>query len=413
MAFDAGEGGAERVATAARGKRPSVLRLLFTPFRPARPGTMPAGLVLVVVVVGLLLAAVLNADATLRKSNAKDTDNALGDSRHWVAERVADLSDAVHANAPRAGIDEAVGRKTGTGAETTSEDQLLAEQQRLFAAQQVASAPPSASTAPGATTPAADPAAASGVVKLRTPTPEEPLRFWVGGDSIVGAFGPEMQKVASATGLFTPSGFSKPSSGLTRPDFYNWPEYLVKDVVPNQRPEVMVLMFGANDSQNMPIGKGGYKEFTPEWLAEYRKRVAATMDLMRSPTNDRLVIWCGALIMGPNSGVNGMDQLNYIYWSEAQQRPWVKYFDSWAFFADGAGNYQASLPNALGKTIKLRAADNIHLTTEGGDRLAWAVMGRIGKEGVDLTPSKGAPPAAQLAPPDVKERTDIPQPPPA
>ena len=27
-------------------------------------------------------------------------------------------------------------------------------------------------------------------------------------------------------------------------------------------------------------------------------------------------------------------------WDEARSRPWITYFDSWPFFADGAGNYQ-------------------------------------------------------------------------
>jgi hypothetical protein len=355
-------------------------RTVFSPFQPAKAGTMPAGLVLIVLVVGLLLAALLNADATLRKSNAKATDNALGDARHGVAEAVAAVSGVLHTDVPRAGIDEALGRKSGTGGDAESTDSLLAEKQK-----ELTTSPTVADGVPVTE----QPGVPDGTLTMRRPTADNPLKLWVGGDSIVGAFGPEMQKAAAATTVFSPTGFSKPASGLTRPDFFNWPEFLVKDVVPNQKPDVMIIMFGGNDSQNMPVGKSGaIKEFTPEWLAEYRKRVGDTMDLLRSPTNDRMIIWCGALIMGPNAGVNGMDQLNYIFWSEAQKRPWVRYFDAWPFFADTAGRYQVNLPNSVGKSVKLRSADNIHLTTDGGARLAWAMMGRMGKE-LDLSASTG------------------------
>ena len=45
-------------------------RSLFRPFRARKEGTMPAGLVLILVVGSLLIAMFLNADATLRKSEA-------------------------------------------------------------------------------------------------------------------------------------------------------------------------------------------------------------------------------------------------------------------------------------------------------------------------------------------------------
>jgi hypothetical protein len=161
----------------------------------------------------------------------------------------------------------------------------------------------------------------------------------------------------------------------------------------------------------MPIdGPRGYKLYDEEWVREYRNRVAATMDLLRSPNNDRLIVWVGALPMGPSSGVRGMEKLDYIYWSEAQKRPWVRYFDPFPFFTDPTGAYAVALPAADGKVQKLRATDNIHLSLEGADRLAWAVYAALTRE-LDLSKSTlTAPPAGQQPPAEVHERLEVPKP---
>jgi hypothetical protein len=155
-----------------------------------------------------------------------------------------------------------------------------------------------------------------------------------------------------------------------------------------------------------PDGKV-YSRGTPEWLEEYRRRVGATMDLLKDPDNDRLVIWVGAPVMRPGSGVHEMDQLDYVYWSEAKSRPWIQYFDSWPFFSDAQMQYVSEAPFADGVARGLRQKDGVHLSTIGGNRLSWAVLARIGQY-VDLAAGNTAAPPDQAAPPTVEERTEIP-----
>ena len=146
----------------------------------------------------------------------------------------------------------------------------------------------------------------------------------MGGDSVGGSFGVQMEPVSASTGLFKPTLDYTVGTGLTRPEFYNWPEHFAKDVMPNQDPDIIMPMFGANDDQNMELHDGTiFTKYTPEWFEEYRRRVGATMDLMKSPDNDRLVVWVGSVPAGPGSQISNQDTLNYIYWSEAQKRPWV------------------------------------------------------------------------------------------
>ena len=179
---------------------------------------------------------------------------------------------------------------------------------------------------------AAAAADAKKVAELTAPTPAEPMKIWVGGDSITQTFGMSFQRITQSTGIFTPTLDFRVSTGLARPDYFNWPEHLVKDVLP-ANPAILVIMFGANDGQNMVNAQNKVLErFSEPWLTEYRRRVAATMDLLKSPTNDRITIWCGPPPMGPGTKTKGMDELSYIYWTEAQSRPWIQYFDTWPFF---------------------------------------------------------------------------------
>jgi len=362
-------------------------RDLFRSVQGQRDGTMPAGVVIVVVVLGLTAAMLLNADATLRKSKAR------GDGlRQDVAAAVAGVSDFLGLSGGRNRLDEALGRDVGPAVDVET---LLAQQQEVEPAD-----------APTTTIPPKP--------VLRTPTPDDPLKLWVGGDSVGGSFGVQMQPVSASTGLFTPTLDFTVGTGLTRPDFYNWPEHFVKDVIPDLDPDVMVPMFGANDDQNMELPDGTLlTKYTPEWFDEYRRRVGATMDLMRSPDNDRLVVWVGSVPAGPGSEISNQDVLNYIYWSEAQNRPWVTYVDTWAILGGPPPDHSwaPEVPSADGKMRDMFQGDNLHLATTGAVRLSWATLKHMAAF-IDMSATRiPSPPPSETAPPDLQERAELPKPP--
>lgn len=372
--------------------------MFFRTYRAERHGTLPAGLVLFILVGSLVLAMFLNASSTFRKSNAKDK----GPWRQEIAANVRNVSCALRLTLPHDRIDEARGSPpgcssgSGTDADARSAEQILADDRAESAKQQDPAAAQTTTSIPNKP-------------QLRKPTPEARLSVWVGGDSVVGSFGPGFQRVSEATKLFNVEVDSRVSSGLTNVNFVNWPLAL-RDAAKGKRPDIMIVMFGANDAQNMLLNNQALERFSPEWLAEYRKRVGSTMDLLQSPKNDRLVVWLGQPVMSPKSNAVGMDKLNYIYWDEARSRPWVAYFDSWPYFTDDQGNYAQRLPMADGKEQKLRENDGVHLTPQGADRLAWVVFGRLGQY-LDLSANLAPPPIGSLPPASVGERAEVPKPP--
>ena len=233
------------------------------------------------------------------------------------------------------------------------------------------------------------------VVRLRVPTEADPLRMWVGGDSMAQVFGQSLVAKSVEHGAISATLEYRISTGLTRPDIFDWPTHLREDVLAAD-PEVVVIMFGANDAQSMDVAGKAEPVRSPRWQEEYRRRVAATMDLLAG--DDRLVVWVGQPVMRDPEFSERKAILDDIYADEAARRPWIRFVDSRPLFAGPDGRYRAYLTDAEGDEVLMRQGDGIHLTRAGGDRLADAVLDIVDAELADAaavtatTPSTVAPP---------------------
>lgn len=199
----------------------------------------------------------------------------------------------------------------------------------------------------------------------------DPLRIWVGGDSMTEPLGPALRSAVARTGVAVAEHELHYSSGLSRPDFFDWPERLTS-IAATADPDVWVVMFGANDAQGIRVG-GRHLQFgTPEWDAEYRQRVAAVMTDLTS--GGQQLVWIGQPVMRTAEFAQRMAHLNHLYRTEAARHDGVTYLDTWDLFTDGDGEYVAYLPDLDGRPALMRLGDGIHLTRPGGERLAARVF---------------------------------------
>jgi hypothetical protein len=339
-------------------------------------GIQPAGRALVVMVVALVLAMLVNADALVERAERRppgpQRDRALA-----VWHPVQDVSHALQLHRIRELADRVAGRDGGGSA---------------------APAPGRGSRDRGGGTSGADrgPAAGADEVEgasdtparegeLRTPTGDEPLRLWVGGDFMAQAFGESLRAAAERSGLLDPVTHVESASGLVRSDYYDWPEALDRDLDDHDA-DVVVVMLGANDGQGIMLADGTAVPAVddPRWATEYRRRVGALMDRLRAP--GRLVVWVGQPPMRAPGLAASMAVVNRAYADEAAVRPWVTYVDAAAVLGGSGGTYSESLPAGPdgGAPVVVRQPDGIHLTPAGGERLASEVMDVIGAA-VDLS----------------------------
>jgi hypothetical protein len=197
------------------------------------------------------------------------------------------------------------------------------------------------------------------------------LRLLVAGDSTAVYMGSSLAAMARSAGGEAVAQF-KTSSGLSRPDFFDWPGYL-RTEVPRFAPNVVVLMFGANDPQGIRTPEGmAVQPLSPEWRAEYARRVDETIDLVSS--GGRLVVVVGQPIMEAPAFDERMRAVNAIYEEVCAARDDAVYVDAHALFAAQDGSYQGGWAGEDGSYRAMRAPDGIHFTGAGGQYLAAHVF---------------------------------------
>ena len=205
---------------------------------------------------------------------------------------------------------------------------------------------------------------------LRNPTVDDPLRVYVGGDSLSQGVGTSLSRVASAFGTMKVLEHGVISSGLTRPDYYDWPAELSRALATGQ-PEAYVLMFGANDPQTIQTPDGNVNVGDPRWEEAYRGRVALVMGALSAT---RPLIWIGLPAVGRTDLEPQMQLLTRIYSQEAAKLPNVHYVDVRALTGP---EYTPYLDDGNGKQVLVRAQDKVHFTPTGYDLLAKATADQL------------------------------------
>lgn len=317
---------------------------------------VPAGVALIVIVGALLFGLLLNAPDILRTAERQEQgwQRTVGVA---LMQPIADVSHLLFLDRPRALIDSLLGRGSVT-----------------------AEAPPP-TTAPPAVSSTTVPASTSTTEapdSRRTVSAEDPLSMYIGGDSMVGQFGPMLDNRAARSGMVESEFVYEFESGLSRPDFLDWPARL-REVSSDLDPDVFVLFFGGNDAQAIYMPDGTWIDFdTPEWEEEYRKRVDGVMTELEDAGH--WVYWMGMPIVRSETFRPRVELLNEIYESEAADHPRVTFIESWSVFQGPDGGYSEYLTDANGDLVDMRLDDGVHLTTAGAIRLAEVVYGVLAED---------------------------------
>ncbi len=321
---------------------------------PPRRRPTPAGQVLVVMVVAFALGSLLNAAALERSAR----NLAPGPARSIAVALTTPLgaiSRTLLLDRPRALIEAGLGRQPAPPPESDAA--------RPF---------PLPTTSVPLDTSRPDPAG-----DLRPITATDPLRVWVIGDSLVEAVGGALIRRASTTPLVEADMTFKYVSGLTRPDFFDWPEH-VRQQIPLRRPEAVFVMFGGNDGQDVDVGGRILEKWTEEWFDWYRTKVQEAMRVLAGV--DGRVYWIGLPVMKSDVFSEHVALLNDVYRTEAERHPTITFVDTWDLFVDDSGDYAAYLPDADGTVRLVRAPDGSHLTPAGGDRMTTLLYEHLARD---------------------------------
>jgi hypothetical protein len=307
---------------------------------------MAAGRVLDALLVCFAVAALLSAASLMR--HAEDLSPGVTRSLALTAARpLAAVSSALALDRPGHLVQEALGRSGASG---------RAELRPLADTRLPASGGRGTATGP------------------RHVTKEDPLILYIGGDSMAGVFGPQLAHMADKTSLVRSYPDFHLDTGLVRSDYFDWPLRL-RTMMRQVRPDAAVVLFGANDNQDIRTDTRFALFGSADWQALYRERVDRVMTLLAK--NGRKIFWVGQPIMRSATFARQIRLMNDIYREEAARHPGVTYIDSWSLFATPDGRYSAYLRDGSGQLRLMRLADGVHLTGFGADRLSYKVLKTI------------------------------------
>jgi hypothetical protein len=208
-------------------------------------------------------------------------------------------------------------------------------------------------------------------------TQAHPLRIWVAGDSLAQVPGDGIERVAPES-LSIVEIESRLSTGLARPDLYNWYTRF-NQVIAQMKPKVVVLSFGADDAHDyiagVPGGKSAGPFGSPTWVAEYRRRVdGVTREFNAAGIR---TLWLGLPIPDGPGFKRSFPVVNAILASVAKRHaPLSRYIDTWHMLDSAHGKYTPYL-RVNGKLTLMRLPDGVHYTAAAGDLIARDVVDQL------------------------------------
>ncbi len=218
---------------------------------------------------------------------------------------------------------------------------------------------------------------------LRTPRPALPAtagpqaeaveknpdarKILVIGDFIADGLADGLEATFAADPDVTVARSISGSSGFVRDDHYDWPAVIGK-ILDAEKPAVVVVMLGANDRQAITLKDDSLDLRSPEWTAEYEKRVARflkAIDERHYP-----LIWIGEPPFRPKGMSQDMLAINALD-RAAVEKAGGKFADVWDGFVDEDGNFTQTGFDINGQTARLRGNDGINITSAGKRKLAF------------------------------------------
>jgi uncharacterized protein len=217
---------------------------------------------------------------------------------------------------------------------------------------------------------------------IRVPTTTRRLRVGVVGDSLAAGLGYFAERVFRPR-LVRVSRQGRISTGLARPDYFNWP-LAMRRIVDAFDPDLVIVMLGENDHQSIQTvsGQTVAQLGTGDWPAAYRERV---LQMMRIATSrGAKLVWAGLPMSSDVGRREHSRRQNDIYEVAGRLSPNVVYFDAWERFQAPRGGYTAYFREG-NHYLLIREGDGLHFNAAGYTILAREIA-EVAAEEFGLSP---------------------------
>jgi len=212
-------------------------------------------------------------------------------------------------------------------------------------------------------------------------------KFLFIGDSVMFDLGTQLQySLKEKYNIVDTKIDSKVSSGLNRIDYYDW-YARTSEIIKDYRPDVVIVLFGGNDTQDITDSQGKYRAImTPEWQKAYQERVDKYAKLLNS-SSVRKVYWVGQSISNKSQYIQQFPVMNEIYKSASKTSPKIEFISTWDTFAE-AGKFIPIVPDKSGKRGYVKVNDGLHFTSHGAQIISDLIVDEMAKDKILKVPKK-------------------------
>lgn len=229
----------------------------------------------------------------------------------------------------------------------------------------------------------------------KKPTPSKPKltvpyrKFLFIGDSVMFDLGTQLQYTLKEKYNISNTKIDyKVSSGLNRIDYYDW-YARTSETIKNYGPDVVIILFGGNDTQDITDNQGKYRAIlTPEWQKAYQERVDKYAKLLGSSTVKK-VYWVGQSISNKSSYLKAFPIMNDIYKNASKSSSKIEFISTWDAFAE-AGNFVPVVADKSGKRGYVKINDGLHFTSHGAQIISDVIVDKMAKDKILKLPKKKA-----------------------
>ena len=170
---------------------------------------------------------------------------------------------------------------------------------------------------------------------------------------------------------------AKSSTGLARPDFFDWMD-VGRQEVQRHNPDVVVIILGGNDGQGLTDveGKAVAQWGHTTWEAAYRQRTEEFLKVLSAP--GRKLMWLELPATGLRRFEKKLSIIRRVQREVLAAREDSRHVETRPFFTDAKGRpLKQAQVEGFRKPKALKMEDGIHLTVAGGRYFATKVYPEV------------------------------------
>lgn len=202
-----------------------------------------------------------------------------------------------------------------------------------------------------------------------------PYRVLVAGDSLSEALGPQLKRGLQGYAGLEIIPIGKSSTGLCRPDFYNWPEVLEKNLQ-MYHPNLVFMWVGTNDDQNIHgMSNLGEPPYSPEWKRAYMRKMLEIVTICKR--HRARLVFITPPVMPDGAFNNKLAEIDSLMLYVCGRYK-VEAIDGRKLLTDSQGKFVREMKLPDGSTVTVRTPDTVHIT-EAGNRIIMqrAILPRL------------------------------------